>query len=134
MDPKLKELVARTNLGDLLQPTSPEIDLNQPVETAPPTKSEPVRSTVDPFQINFATADIVGKLQDPRTGKGVTTFALVFLGGPLMIFWIGLVFMAWTSPNGSVFGKLFASALGLAIVGFLPYVVFARRRKQPRRN
>lgn len=111
MDPKLKELVARTNLADLLQPTSPEIDLNQPVETALPPKSEPVRSTVDPFQINFATADIVGKLQDPRTGKGVMTVALVFLGGPVMIFWIG-------------------SALGLAIAGFWPYVVFARRRKQ----
>lgn len=38
MDPKLKELVARTNLGDLLQPTNPEIDLNQTVETAPPAK------------------------------------------------------------------------------------------------
>ncbi|KQR07967.1 MULTISPECIES: hypothetical protein [Xanthomonas] len=89
---------------------------------------------MDPFQINFATADIVGKLQDPRTGKGVTTFALVLLGGPLMIFWIGLVFMAWTSPNGSAFGKLFASALGLAIAGFWPYVVFAHRLKQSQRS
>lgn len=132
MDPKLKELVGRTNLGELLQPATPEIDLNQPVETVAPAKPDPARSTADPFQINFATGDIAGRLQDRHTGKGVKTFALVFLAGPMMIFGLGLVVMAWSSPSSSVLGIYFSSLFGLAIAGFWPYVMFANRRKRSR--
>ena len=132
MDPRLKELVGRTNLGELIQPTKPEVDLNQPVETVVPQKIDIARSTTDPFQINFATADIAGKLQDSRTGKGVKTFALIFLGGPMMIFGLGLIVMAWSNPTTSLLGAYFATLVGLVMAGFWPYVMFINRRKQSR--
>lgn len=80
MDPKLQKLLDRTNLAELIPPSAHEVDLNQPVVAAPPPKMELPRSTVDPFQINFASADIARKLQDSRTGSGVKAFALIFLG------------------------------------------------------
>lgn len=128
MDPKLKDLVGRTNLGDLIDSAPPDMDLNQPIRTGPLPETTPARSTVDPFQINFATADIAGKLQDTRTGKGVKVFALVFLGGPAMIVGLGLVCMALTSDSGSMVGKLVGIAFGLALAAFWPAIIFARRR------
>ena len=130
MDPRIQKIVARTNLGDLIQPSSPDMDLNQPVEVAPPPEIDVARSTVDPFQVNFATADIAGKLQDSRTGRGVKTFALVFLGGPMMIFGLGLVGMAWSNPTLGVIRLLFVTVFGLAIAGFWPYIIFAKRNKK----
>jgi hypothetical protein len=130
VDPRLKDLVGRTNLDELIKPAAPQIDYNQPVETAQPAKPDPVRSTVDPFQINFASADIAGKLQDPHTGKGVKAFALVFLGGPLMLFGLGLVYMALAGSTAGLFGRLFAILMGLGMAGFWPYVIFANRRKR----
>ena len=132
MDPKLTEILGRTNLGELVRPAAPELDLNQPVEAVPPPKSDPSRSTTDPFQIYFATADIAGKLQDSRSGKGVKTFALIFLGGPMMIFGVGLIFMAWSNPETSAVRAYFATLVGLAFAGFWPYVMFARRRNRLR--
>lgn len=132
MDPKLKALVDRTNLGDLIQPALPELDLNQPVETASPPTMEPARSTTDPLQINFAVADIAGKLQESRTGTGVKTFALVFLGGPMMVFGLGVVYMAWTNTRTTLLGSLYASVVGLLFAGFWPWLVLAKRRKQSR--
>lgn len=132
MDPKLKELVDRTNLGDLIQPASPELDLNQPVQTTSPPTMEPARSTTDPLQINFAVADMAGKLQESRTGAGVKAFALVFLGGPMMIFGFGVVYMAWTNSSTTLLGALYASVVGLLFAGFWPWLVLARRRKQER--
>ncbi|GAB3092340.1 hypothetical protein [Lysobacter terrae] len=134
MDPKLKELVGRTNLGELIHHSAPEVDLNQPVDTVAPPKADVARSTTDPLQINFATADIAGKLQDSRTGKGVKAFALIFLGGPMTIFGLGLIFMAWSSPTTSAVSAYFSTLIGLAIAGFWPYVVFANRRKQSRNS
>lgn len=130
MDPKRKALVDRTNFGDLIQPTMPELDLNQPVETASPPTMEPARSTTDPLQINFAVADIAGKLQESRTGTGVKAFALVFLGGPMMIFGLGVVYMAWTSTTATRLGTLYATVVGLLFVGFWPWLVLANRRKR----
>ncbi|MGH6754621.1 MAG: hypothetical protein ACREO0_14815 [Pseudoxanthomonas sp.] len=130
MDPKLKDLVARSNIGDLLQAPAPELDLNQPVETAQPAKIDAARSTVDPLQINFAAADIAGKLQDSRTGKGVKIFAFVFLGGPMMIFGLGLVVMAWSNPEVGIIRALFGTAFGLAIAGFWPYLIFKKRSRR----
>jgi hypothetical protein len=131
VDPKLKELVGRTNFGELVSPSVPQLDLNQPVASAPPpAEAEPIRSTVDPFQINFATVDIVGKFRDTRAGKGTKTFALLFLGIPMMLFGFGLVAMAWSQPGNSGLARLFASALGLGCAGFWPYVIYANRPRK----
>ena len=134
MDPKLQELVGRTNLGELIQPAAPEMDLNQPVEVAPPPKLDAARSTVDPLQINFAAADIAGKLQDSRTGSGLKAFAFVFLGGPMMILGLGLIGIAWSNPGLGVTRVLFGTVLGLAMAAFWPYIIFANRRKKSRSN
>jgi hypothetical protein len=131
VDPKLKELVGRTNLGELVTPAAPEIDLNQPVASAPlPPEADPIRSTVDPLQINFATVDMVGKFRGGGAGKGTKAFALVFLGVPMMFFGLGLVVMAWTQPNDKLLACLFVTAFGLGLAGFWPYVIYANRRKQ----
>lgn len=128
MDPKLQQLVSRTNLNELLQPAAPEVDLNQPVDTAQPAPLDPPRSTVDPFQVNFATTDIVGKLQDTRS-SGVKTFALIFLGGPMAVFGIALVFMAFSNPEVGMLRRVFAITVGSALAGFWPYLIFKRRRR-----
>ncbi|SFK68844.1 hypothetical protein [Lysobacter sp. cf310] len=137
MDPKLQQLVARTNLDELLAPSAPEVDLNQPV--APPASApmDPARSTADPFQVNFATTDVIGKLHDGGTSSGVRWFALVFLGGPMLIFGLSLLYLTWYDPQlqlfkipndlGSALKALFGTAAGLAIGGFWPYVIFRRR-------
>jgi hypothetical protein len=132
MDPKLHELINRTNLGELLKPADSNINLTQPVETAPPPVIDVARSTVDPVQINFATSDIVGKLQDSHTSSGVKAFAFVFLGGPLIIFGLGLIVMAWSNSELGTIRVFFATFVGLAIAGFWPYIIFANRRKKSR--
>ena len=134
MDPKLQELLDRTNLAELIPQSVHEIDLNQPVVAAPPPKMELPRSTVDPFQINFASADIARKLQDSRTGSGVKAFALIFLGGPMIIFGLGMIYLAWAGPRHNPLGTLCATALGLGIAGFWPYVIYANRRKRAPRS
>lgn len=137
MDPKLQQLVARTNLDELLTPPAPEIDLNQPV--APPASApmEPARSTSDPLQVSFATTDVIGKLHDGGRSSGVRWFALVFLGGPMLIFGLSLLFLTWYDPQlqlfkipndvGSALKALFGTVAGLAFSGFWPYVIFRRR-------
>ena len=132
MNPRRQDLGTLTNLDELLKPSAPEMDLNQPVEAAPPPPEiEVARSTTDPFQINLATADIAGKLHNTRTSSRVKIFALVFIGGPMMVFGIGIIAMAWSNPELGAIRVVFVSILGLAIAGFWPYIIFANRRKKP---
>jgi hypothetical protein len=133
MNGKHQELGTPISLDEMLRPSPPEMDLNQPVEAAPePINIDPARSTTDPFQINFATVDIVDKLHNSRTGSGLKIFALVFVGGPTMILGLGLIVMAWSDPQADAIHVLFATLLGLAAAGFWPYVIFAgRRRRSP---
>jgi len=133
MNPTLRDLGTHTNLDELLRPSTPELDLNQPVEGAPPTPEiEVARSTTDPFQVNFAAVDIAGKLHNSRTGSGMKLFALVFVGGPITIFGLGVVAAAWSNPGLGVVRLLFATLLGLLMAGFWPYIIFANRRKNSR--
>ena len=133
MKPKLQELGAPISLEELLRPSAPEMDLNQPVEAAPlPINTETPRSTTDPFEINFATVDIARKLQTPFAGTGVRIFALVFFGVPTTIFGLGLAVMAWSDPQMDTISALFNSVLGLAAAVFWPYIIFANRRKESR--
>jgi hypothetical protein len=129
MDKKLEQLMARTNLDELVARPAPQMDFNQPVETAAPPKIDSARSTSDPLQIHFATTDIVGKLKDSDTGSGVKTFAFVFLGGPLILFGLGMVAMAWSNPELSPLRLLLSTVFGLTMAGFWPYIIFSNRRK-----
>jgi hypothetical protein len=130
VDPKLKALVDQTNLDELLQPASREMDLHQPV--APPVAAtpEPARSTADPLQIHFASADIVGGLTSGRpTSARMKGFALAFLGGPMILSGLMLLSVAWSVPvrwPQAVIGTVFS----LGLMGFWPYVVFANWRKR----
>lgn len=131
MDPKLQELVARTNLDELLSPVATEINLNQPVQTTESAPAEVARSTTDPLQVHFATADILGKLQDSPTSSGMKTFAVVFLAGPFVIFGLMLIGMAWSNPGVGLVRQILGTIVGLGIAGFWPYIIFSRRRKRP---
>lgn len=134
MDPKLQELVARTNLDQLLPPASRETDTNQPVQSAAPAKAGAARSTTDPLQIHFATTDIVGKLHDTPTSPKVKTFALVFLGGPFMIFGLLLLGLGWSNPGIGPLRLAIGTAVALLMIGFWPYVIFARHRAARRQS
>ena len=131
MDPRLQKLKARTNFDELFKPSVPELDLNQPVQSAPlPQEIETARSTTDPLQINFATVDVVEKLHNSRTGKGMKIFALVFVGGPTIFFGLALIVMAWSNPSMGGIRVLFATVLGSVMAGFWPYIIFANYRKR----
>jgi hypothetical protein len=133
VDPKLQKLRARTNFDELFKPSEPELDLNQPVQSAPsPQEIEVARSTTDPLQINFATADIAEKLHNSRTRKGMKIFALLFIGGPTIFFGLALVVTAWSNPSMGAARAFFATVFGLVVAGFWPYVIFANRRKGSR--
>jgi len=133
VDPKLQELKARTNFDELFKPSAPEMDLNQPVQSAPSLQEiQAARSTTDPLQINFAAADIAEKLHNSRTSNGLKVVALIFVGGPTTFFGLALIISAWSNPSLGAGRALFATAVGLLIAGFWPYVIFANRRKKSR--
>ena len=133
MKQKLQEPGAPISLDELLRPSAPEMDLNQPVEASPlPINTETPRSTTDPFEINFAAVDIARQLQTPHAGTGVRIFALVVFGVPATILGLGLAAMAWSDPQMDTINALFNSVLGLTAAVFWPYVIFANRRKKSR--
>ncbi|WP_411852109.1 hypothetical protein ACLB90_06225 [Stenotrophomonas sp. LGBM10] len=133
MDPKLKALVEQTNLDELLQPTSREMDLHQPVAPPAPATPAPARSTADPLQIHFASADIVGGLTSGRqTSKRMKGFALAFLGGPMILSGLLLLDLVWNVPGAGVVRLVIGTALSLGLIGFWPYVIFANHRKRRR--
>ena len=129
MDKKLEQLMARTNLDELVARPAPQMDFNQPVETAAPAKIDVARSTTDPLQIHFAAADVVGKLKDTDTRSGMKAFASVFLGGPLILLGLSVVAMVWSNPDLGPVRLLLGTVFGLGMAGFWPYFIFSRRRK-----
>ena len=131
MNSKLQE--SGISLDELLRPSAPEMDLNQPVDPVPPPSDiDPPRSTVDPFAINFATADIADKLHNSRTSVGMKIFALILFGVPTVIGGVWLIAMAWSDPRLPAINALFDTLLGLAFAGFWPYVIFVNRRANAR--
>ena len=135
MTGKSKEVDASISLEELRRPSLPEMDLNQPVEAAPPRPNiDAARSTTDPLQINFAAADIADKLHHSHVGSGMKVFALVFVGGPTIIAGIAFIVTAWSDHHAEPISVLIGTVLGLAVAGFWPYVIFANRRKKRRRS
>ncbi len=132
MDPKFREIAARTNLGDLLQPASSDEDVNQPVALAPPPEIEVARSTVDPFHANLATADIAEKLHHSRIGPNLKVCALILLGIPQLISGIGLINMAWSDPTLGPLDSLLSTLVGIAVAAFWPYIIFGNRNRKAR--
>lgn len=130
MDPKLKDLIAQTNLGDLLQSDAPQRDYSQPVATPAPAPVDPVRSTTDPLQTHFATASVVGGLRGERPVSGrLKLFALIFVGGPTILTGLVLLEVVWNGPAGVV-GKAIGIALTLAMIAFWPLLIYAKGRKR----
>lgn len=130
MDPKLKDLIAQTNLGDLLQPANPQQDYQQPVAPPAPTTPEPARSTTDPLQVHFADVSVVGALRSdsPVSGRLRLT-ALFFLGGPTIITGLVLLDIVLRNDNATLFGKAVGALFCLGIIAFWPLIIYAKRRK-----
>ena len=136
MDSKLQQLMARSNLNELIVPPSREVDLNQPVQLAEPVGLEVARSTSDPLQIHFATADIVGKLQEPGVRGGMRLVALLCFGGPMLMVGLGFLYLTWLTPElglraphtlTDVLRSLFGTVAAVATAGFWPYLIYRRR-------
>ncbi len=130
MDPKLNDLLAQTNLGELLQPSAPERNYHQPVTPPTPATPEPARSTTDPLQVHFGQVSVVGGLRSdsPVSGR-LKLFALVFIGGPTIITGLLLLNIVWSNANGGLFGKIVGSLISLAIMAFWPFIIYGKRRK-----
>jgi hypothetical protein len=130
MDPNVKDLLAQTNLGELLQPSAPERVYHQPVATPTPAPPEPARSTTDPLQVHFGEVSVVGGLRSdsPVSGR-LKLFALVFLGGPTIITGLLLLDLAWSNANGGLFGKIVGSLFSLGMIAFWPFIIYGKRRK-----
>lgn len=128
MDDKRKELVGRTNIDQLLGLTAREIDLNQPVQARQDVADVQIRSTTDPQQIHFATTDVIGKLQEPAASSRMRAFALVFIGGPMIVFGLMLIGMALSS-DVSLLRRLLVSVLGGAMAAFWPFLIYRGRRR-----
>lgn len=131
MDPNLKDLLAQTNLDDLLQSNAPQRDYNQPVATPLPAPVDPARSTTDPLQVHFASANVVGGLRSDHPVSGrLKMFALVFIGGPTILTGLILLEVVWNGTAGPV-GKTIGAVLALGMIAFWPMMIFAKRRKRP---
>ncbi len=128
MDDKLKALVERTNIDQLLAPTSRETDLNQPVQARAEVPDVQVRSTTDPLQVHFATADIIGKLQEPAASSRMRGFALVFIGGPTIVFGLLMIALAITGADSTP-QRVFGATVGLAVIAFWPWLIYRGRRR-----
>ena len=129
MNSKLQE--PNVSLEELLRPSAPEMDLNQPVDPVPPALNiDAPRSTSDPLQINFATADVADKLHNYGTSNGLKISAFVLFAVPAMIGAGWLIAKAWSDPRLRAVDVLFDTLIGLAIAGFWPYVILANRRKK----
>lgn len=129
MDPKLKALVEQTNLSDLLPQAPQEMDLRQPVAPPEAAKPQPARSTNDPLQVHFGGTDMVGKLANAPTGRGVRIFAMILLGGPTIVLGLLLLGMVWTEPGKSVFALVYGTIIAAVLIGIWPYLLFRKREK-----
>ena len=129
MDPKLKALIEQTNLSDLLPQAPQEMDVEQPVAPPEPARPQPARSTNDALQVHFGGADMVGKLANAPTGKGVRTFAMIFLGGPTIALGLLLLAMVWTEPGKPVLALIYGTVVAAVLIGMWPYLLFRKREK-----
>lgn len=130
MDPKLKALMERTNIDELVNQAPLQFDLHQPVQSGSVAPIEPMRSTADPLQINFATADMIGKLREPGTNSRLRTIAVIFIGSPMMLFSVIMLGTAWTSPSVSLVRALIVSAFALAMFAFWPWLIYSGRSRR----
>lgn len=131
MDPNLKDLIAQTNLDELLRSDDPQRNYNQPVATPTSAPIDPARSTTDPLQIHFASANVLGGLRsDHPVSSRLKLFALIFIGGPTMVTGLILLEVVWNGTGG-LLGKAIGAVFALGMIAFWPLMIFAKRRNRP---
>ena len=123
------DFLSRTNLRDLIDaPIAEQIDVNQPIAPPEVKPREPLRSTTDPLQSNFAVADIAGALHHSRQKPAVKVFAFVFLGGPMILFGCFILALAITNDALGPMRTFLGIAFGIGLIAFWPYLIFVRGR------
>jgi len=124
-----------TNIEDLLgKPTPTKAEVPPPPsmgEKIPGPPEVGIRSTTDPLQINFASADMAGALQKPTTKPFVKVFAWTFLAGPFMAYALMMLYNLLTNipddPSpAQIVARVGGLLLSVAIGGFWPYVLTRR--------
>lgn len=134
-----KDLLKRTNLDELIE-TTPETRAEHPEEVeAMPDERFQKRSTVDPLQSRFASADMMDKIQGPYRNRRVVYGAWFFLIVPCAIFGLMLLHLIWwdsqaggfraMETGADVFWRAFNTGVALAIIGLWPYLMYWRARK-----
>ena len=127
------DLRRMTNLDELIAPRPEEHA--PPVPSRPPQGSPlpPMRSTTDPFEINFYHADIVESLVKRSTGRVVRWFAWIFLAGPWLVLWPSFSSTIFDGGLDKKIGgeawllRFGARVVVTAICSFWPYVLLRRR-------
>jgi hypothetical protein len=144
MDPKIQDILVRTNLQELVQAV-PEnsFDLNQPVRASESQNELEVRrSTADPLQIHFADVDMVGKIQSGYNSPGIRFGAWMFLALPMIFFAFMFLCLIWYDMGAGEIKlpstlreaciSIVGTAFSLAFGGFWPYLIW--RGKQARNH
>ena len=93
----------------------------------------PLRSTTDPLQVYFASADMAGGLQKSTTKPFVKVFAWIFLAGPCMVYALILLQGFFSNfpeqPTGTqLLARLAALAFTVVLGGFWPYVLTRKEK------
>jgi hypothetical protein len=133
------ELRRLTNIDELLG--APVIESKAELPAAPamgeknPDSDQPMplRSTTDPLQVYFASADIAGGLQKPTTKPFVKAFAWIFLAGPFIAYALMMLYTLVSNfpaePTGKqLLARLFGLVLTVVIGGFWPFVLMRKAK------
>ncbi|MCW0373977.1 MULTISPECIES: hypothetical protein [Xanthomonas] len=136
MDPKLHDVLARTNVAELVQPACAEQVTHQPVQPEPAPPPPPRYATSDPFQYHLASTEVVGKLAEGRTSPALRFFGWLVFGLPMASFGLMMLHAIWYDASahalyvphtlGQAVRMLLGTASALAFVVAYPY--FTRRR------
>jgi hypothetical protein len=125
MDEKLKELLARTNVDELVSPAARALDLNQPVASAPEPKPRTFHSTTDPLQIHFAAADVLGKITTSRTPRWMRLVGMVVVCAPLAVIGLETALGAWMVAPGEILVPQTPREFARVVLGTLAFVLLA---------
>ncbi|GEM_PF-6386965 len=125
MDDKLKELLARTNVDELVSPAARALDLNQPVASAPEPEPRTFRSTTDPLQINFAAADVLGKITTSRTRPWMRVVGMIVVCSPLVVIGLETALGAWMVAPGEFMVPQTPREYARVTLGTLAFVLLA---------
>jgi hypothetical protein len=123
-----------TNIDEVVRRTEATPDPPQPV-VEPLDSPRPLipHSTVDPLESNFAVVHMADGLNQNVVTRPVRVMAWIFLAGPALVVWLGLLSILvqnWSQVQGPMDIARRIAAFSLVTLGcaFWPYLLLRRRK------